>query len=113
MVRAMRRTLLLSALVFVACKTGPAELSPEPVDTSNTTTTAVATANTNTPPNTPPSTPPRERLEAPPPQGKGGPDPLDGKFTIADATKDLPGKGPLVAKIETSKGTLQCKLLDD
>src|SRR5437588_291661 len=36
MVRAMRRTLLLSALVFVACKTGPAELSPEPVDTSNT-----------------------------------------------------------------------------
>jgi peptidyl-prolyl cis-trans isomerase A (cyclophilin A) len=108
----MRRTILiLTALVPLACKTGPAELSPDPVDTAKTTTTTTATAPATNPPNTPPITT-REQL-APPPQGKGGPDPLDGKFTIADATKDLPGKGPIVAKIETSKGTLQCKLLDD
>ena len=103
----MRKTVALALLTLVACKTGPAELSPDPVDTAKTTTTAAVT---NTAP--PSTTPVRERLD-PPPQGKGGPDPLDGKFTIADATKDLPGKGPLVAKIETSKGTLQCKLLDD
>jgi peptidyl-prolyl cis-trans isomerase A (cyclophilin A) len=102
----MRRTILL-CVCLAACKTGPSELSPEPTPT---TTTTAATTTQAVP--TPPSTPQRERLEAPP-AGKGGPDPLDGKFTIADATKDLPGKGPLVAKIETSKGTLQCKLLDD
>src|SRR6201999_703357 len=27
--------------------------------------------------------------------------------------KDLKGNGPIVAKIDTSKGTLQCKLFDD
>ncbi len=40
-------------------------------------------------------------------------DPLGGSFTLADATKDLKGTGPLVAKIETSKGTLQCKLFSE
>ncbi len=40
-------------------------------------------------------------------------DPLKGEFSLADATKDMKGKGPLVATIETSKGTLQCKLFDD
>jgi peptidyl-prolyl cis-trans isomerase A (cyclophilin A) len=43
---------------------------------------------------------------------KGG-DPLNGSFSLADATKDLKGSGPIVAKIETTKGTLQCKLFDD
>lgn len=40
-------------------------------------------------------------------------DPLKGKFTIEDATKDLPGKGPLVATLKTSEGDLRCKLLED
>jgi len=40
-------------------------------------------------------------------------DPLKGIFTLADATKDMKGKGPIVATIETSKGALQCKLFDD
>jgi len=34
-------------------------------------------------------------------------------FTLAEATKDLPGSGSLVARLETSKGTLKCKLFDD
>jgi peptidyl-prolyl cis-trans isomerase A (cyclophilin A) len=43
----------------------------------------------------------------------GGSDPLGGKFTLADATKDLKGPGVLVAKIETSKGSMDCRLFDD
>jgi peptidyl-prolyl cis-trans isomerase A (cyclophilin A) len=47
----------------------------------------------------------------PPSDGKG--DPNKGSFTLAEATKDLKGAGPIVAKLDTSKGVLQCKLLDD
>jgi peptidyl-prolyl cis-trans isomerase A (cyclophilin A) len=44
---------------------------------------------------------------------QGGPDPLEGKFTLADATKDLKGSGALVATIDTSMGALRCKLYED
>jgi peptidyl-prolyl cis-trans isomerase A (cyclophilin A) len=44
---------------------------------------------------------------------QGGPDPLEGKFTLADATKDLKGTGPLIATIDTSNGALTCKLYED
>jgi peptidyl-prolyl cis-trans isomerase A (cyclophilin A) len=40
-------------------------------------------------------------------------DPLKGRFTMADATKGLPGKGPLVATIVTELGTLTCDLFED
>ncbi len=40
-------------------------------------------------------------------------DPLKGKFTLADATAGLTGKGPLVAEIKTDKGTLSCTLFED
>ena len=40
-------------------------------------------------------------------------DPLAGKFTLADATKNVKGTGALVAKIDTSMGALDCKLYDD
>ena len=43
----------------------------------------------------------------------GGADPAAGVFTLADATLDLEGTGPLVARIKTSKGDLTCKLFDD
>lgn len=45
--------------------------------------------------------------------GSGGPDPLDGKFTLADATQGLPAKGKLVAEIKTAQGTLSCELYED
>jgi peptidyl-prolyl cis-trans isomerase A (cyclophilin A) len=45
--------------------------------------------------------------------GKKGSDPLGGKFSLADATKDLPKKGAILATIETSMGKLECKLFDD
>jgi peptidyl-prolyl cis-trans isomerase A (cyclophilin A) len=41
------------------------------------------------------------------------PDPRGGKFTLKDATKNLAGKGPLVATIRTNLGTLYCDLYDD
>jgi peptidyl-prolyl cis-trans isomerase A (cyclophilin A) len=49
---------------------------------------------------------------APSPAPASG-DPLGGNFTLEDATKDLPGKGSLVAEIKTDLGKLECKLYDD
>jgi peptidyl-prolyl cis-trans isomerase A (cyclophilin A) len=43
----------------------------------------------------------------------GGADPLAGKFTLAEATAGLPGKGKLVAEIHTAKGSLDCELYED
>jgi peptidyl-prolyl cis-trans isomerase A (cyclophilin A) len=40
-------------------------------------------------------------------------DPLKGSFTLADATKNVKGTGALTAKIETSLGTVDCRLFDD
>jgi peptidyl-prolyl cis-trans isomerase A (cyclophilin A) len=40
-------------------------------------------------------------------------DPLGGKLSLADATKGLVGKGPLVAEIRTAKGKLDCELFED
>ncbi len=40
-------------------------------------------------------------------------DPLGGKFTLADATAGLEGKGALTATIETSLGKLSCELYAD
>src|SRR6185369_2804702 len=39
--------------------------------------------------------------------------PLKGNFTLADATKNIKGTGPLTAKIDTSMGAFTCKLFDD
>jgi len=44
---------------------------------------------------------------------KSGSDPLNGTFSLADATKAIPGSGALVATIDTSEGALQCKLYED
>ena len=45
--------------------------------------------------------------------GAGGGDPLEGKFSLADATKGLPAKGKLMAEIKTAQGTLACELYED
>ena len=50
-----------------------------------------------------------ETPEAPP----NADDPLKGSFTLADATKNVKGTGALVAKIETSMGSVDCRLFDD
>jgi peptidyl-prolyl cis-trans isomerase A (cyclophilin A) len=46
--------------------------------------------------------------------GGASQDPLGGKFTLADATKGLPANGGvLVAKLDTNKGKIECKLYED
>ena len=88
---------LLALFALAACKSAPAALEPEPKSTDAPAKPAEpSTANAN--------------AGAAP---KKGGDPLNGNFSLADATKDLKGSGPIVAKIDTSKGTLQCKLFDD
>jgi peptidyl-prolyl cis-trans isomerase A (cyclophilin A) len=52
----------------------------------------------------------RAERGAPPPSAD---DPLKGNFSLADATKNLKGTGALTAKIETSLGTVSCRLYDD
>ncbi len=82
------------------CRTQPVP-EPSPEDTpsrapSSATTTTQATAAT------PAMTPPRPM--ATPPPSSAGPDPLGGKFSLADATKGLRGAGPLTATIDTHDG---------
>jgi len=95
-----------SALALAtACKSPPPELEPEP----QAETKPAATAK-------PVATAPKHDLGGGGSSSGGGAkngDPHDGSFSLADATKDLKGSGAIVAKIETSKGTLQCKLFDD
>lgn len=79
---------LLAVLAVAACnKTTP---EPEPSEKGNGSSTS-------------PSGPAK----------KNGDDPLNGTYTLADATKELAGAGAIVAKLETTGGTLQCKLYDD
>jgi peptidyl-prolyl cis-trans isomerase A (cyclophilin A) len=59
---------------------------------------------------------PKPTAPTPPPALNPAPasdDPVAGKFTLEDATKDLAGKGSLVAEIKTDLGKLECKLYDD
>jgi peptidyl-prolyl cis-trans isomerase A (cyclophilin A) len=88
----------------LGCRT---EAAPEPSANSapaRTPTSAVTTTQaTATAPPPPPSRP----------TAAAGPDPLGGKFSLADATKDIPGTGPLSATIDTSAGTVTCRLYDD
>ena len=102
--------LTVGAIALTAgCKGSPPELEPPPTKDPESTSPTGATARTATLTLTPTPTP------TPTPGGGGqkGSDPLTGSFSLADATKDLPGKGSIVAKIDTSKGVLQCKLFDD
>lgn len=86
----MRLAVLTSSLLLVACHSdSPAE--PEAIKKDPSTSSAT-TAST---------------VVAP------GGDPKNGNFSLADATADLPGNGPIVATIDTSQGMLSCRLYDD
>jgi peptidyl-prolyl cis-trans isomerase A (cyclophilin A) len=104
----MRPVILSSLVAFgsllaMGCKSPPAELEPAPTkDPAGEATTKAAT---------PAKAEPGSSSSGG--AGKKGSDPHEGGFTLAEATKDLAGKGPIVATITTSKGTLQCKLFDD
>jgi peptidyl-prolyl cis-trans isomerase A (cyclophilin A) len=60
------------------------------------------------------ATPKAPAPPAPPPKAPvSQDDPVQGKFSLDDATADLAGKGPLLAEIETDEGKLVCDLYDD
>ncbi len=40
-------------------------------------------------------------------------DPFNGQFSLADATKGITGTGALIATMDTTNGTLSCKLYED
>jgi peptidyl-prolyl cis-trans isomerase A (cyclophilin A) len=98
----MHRTLAILAIAFVACRTE----APEPESTNTTHAATPSASAAPTAPATPPQPPP------PVPKAKTA-DPLGGKWTLADATRDIKGSGALVATIDTSKGKLTCSLYDD
>ncbi|MCH2110636.1 MAG: peptidylprolyl isomerase [Polyangiaceae bacterium] len=56
---------------------------------------------------------PPSRPQASETLGRGPNDPLEGKFSLAQATAGLPEKGKLWAAIETSEGVLDCQLFAD
>ncbi len=98
---------------LAACRGAPKELEPPDQAASTKTTQA---ASSKAAPATSPKSSASPKPAAPPSEegsARADGDPLKGTFTLADATKDLKGKGPIVAKIETSKGSLQCRLYDD
>jgi peptidyl-prolyl cis-trans isomerase A (cyclophilin A) len=92
-----------------ACRSTPAEpeshsvLKPAATETAAATTTLAAATPAPTPP------PPSQAAQVP----VSADDPLHGKFTLADATVNLAGKGALLAEIETDEGKLSCELYED
>lgn len=111
----MKRSLLLFPLL-VACEEPPPEpetlVRPTAAPTASVKPAQTAEAARPVPPTPPPG--PKKTPAKPVAEVKASPDdPLAGKFTLADATKGLTGKGPLVAEIKTDKGTLSCTLFED
>jgi peptidyl-prolyl cis-trans isomerase A (cyclophilin A) len=120
----MRRLIVpaLLAHMVIGCESAPPEPEPAPKRTpppqsgaldfagkSKTLTTSTQTARPTPPVATQPeiTAQPVAKVEAAPD------DPLKGVFTLAHATKGLPGKGALLAEIKTAKGKLECELYDD
>jgi peptidyl-prolyl cis-trans isomerase A (cyclophilin A) len=92
---------LTAAVVFAACNRAPPE-QVRPPEESRAIPTAAQGASQ-----------PGDPATAPSGRGGKGPDPLNGKFPLSEALAAVPGAGAPVAKIETSKGTLTCKLFED
>jgi peptidyl-prolyl cis-trans isomerase A (cyclophilin A) len=97
-------------LVIAACTKVPPEPGPTK-DPSTPSASPVPTAAAS--PDLGPATATAVATVGGPVVKHGGTDPLDGKWTLADATKDFKGPGVLVAKIDTSKGSMDCKLFED
>jgi peptidyl-prolyl cis-trans isomerase A (cyclophilin A) len=90
----MYRYAIALTVALAACDSKPSE--------------PTASAQTNPPPNadtppTPKSYPPKQKTA----------DPLQGKWTLADATAGIPGTGALTATIDTTKGKISCTPYDD
>lgn len=102
---------VLTTLVVACSKTPPEPIGQVPEHRTETVPSAGASATLSTA-TTPIATPAPAVTGTSGVVQRGGSDPLAGAFSLKDATKDLPGTGPLLATIDTSKGKLECKLLE-
>ncbi len=102
------RSSIVLALAFVASAACSRQTPPEP-DTpqKDPATTSIPSAAQQATLNSALSAP-----KASGGAGNGG-DPLDGVYSLVDATKDLGGSGAILATIDTSMGPIKCKLFDD
>lgn len=110
----MRRLclLLFSALSIAACnKSNPAEPEPQQKDRTPVAKSADPAASAS-PAGPSPAATSQSSAGASAGGGQGG-DPHKGSFSLEEATKDLKGKGPIVVKLDTTKGALQCRLFED
>jgi peptidyl-prolyl cis-trans isomerase A (cyclophilin A) len=105
------------AAALVSCQTSPPEPAPEktPERTPAASTNNGATKKADARHRPAPPKPQKRKVTAKPTATvtPSKDDPLEGKWTLADATKGLPAGKQLVATIETSLGNLECKLFDD
>lgn len=104
----------VAAVALVASAGGCSKSSPEPDNIRPEKVTPVGSASVQATTTSGSATPSGESA-SPAAAGEGelGPDPHKGSFTLAEATKELPGKSALVATLETTSGNLECKLFDD
>src|SRR5687768_749362 len=107
----VRRSVVVCAVASVVSVTAACSKKPEPQFDKDKAPAAEAPKNTEpTPVPTPAPTEPARPATTREPTS---PDPIGGKFSLAEATAELPKKGKLLATIETDEGTLECKLFDD
>jgi peptidyl-prolyl cis-trans isomerase A (cyclophilin A) len=104
--------LLVLACALGACQAGAPEprflkeAAPRVVQDAASTPARPVEAAQPAPPTPPPAAAPAPRPGTPP-------DPLAGKFSLADATAGLSGKGKLHATIDSGYGKLECVLYED
>jgi peptidyl-prolyl cis-trans isomerase A (cyclophilin A) len=108
------------ASALVACQTSPPEPTADKAAAAQNgdgdTAGKAAAQQQQTQQQRPPPPRPQKRKVSAKPTATVTPakdDPLAGKWSLEDATKGLPAGKQLVATIETSLGSLECKLFDD
>jgi len=104
--------LLLAAAACNSAPTEPQSSAPPPFSSPVTKGTVTTTsANSSSAPAATPA--PAAPMASGQVVQHGGADPLAGKFSLQDATSGLKGSGPITATIDTSNGSMTCKLYDD
>ncbi|MBL8602891.1 MAG: peptidylprolyl isomerase [Myxococcales bacterium] len=107
---------LLSVVLAAGCKpAAPAEPTYQPAPAAAAATTPPAPPPAPTPPPAPaaPAAPSGDVAVRPVYPNPSSPDPLGGRFSLAQATAGLPPGRELVAEIETNQGTFSCTMLAD
>lgn len=112
----MKSTTVLSSLAACVLALAACNNPPEPKPDPATTSAPAATHPKPSATPRPPPKPPEPKVVHAQPVASVKPaddDPIKGKWTLEDATKDLPKGDQLVATIETDLGALECTLLAD